>query len=683
MPSLNTKKGPIDYLVILPIYNESLILKKSLTLLNDYFTRHWKNKSWKIVVVDNGSTDSPEKIVSDLANNIEFIKLDKKGRGYAIKEASKRIDSKIYICLDIDIPLGLDEIQKLIDPVQDKKALVSIGRRTGKRPIGRMFLTKALHYTNLLLLDLNIHDSQCGAIAYSKSAIKSINKCEQNGYFLHTELLKRVSSQGGSIVEIPINWVESRFKRKSKVNLASDSIYGFMAILEICKNFYPKIWKNFIALISTSLLMIATYIVAMDTFSKSGFYAAKYNAEYYPYLLFFAITIVFIYILFGSFLKITLKKLPKGLVISILLMTFTAIALIAIRTLPYRSQDIYHDLVLIKGNITYGLNPYLTTPNNLGAESWTKYLFTWKDLQMTYGPVWVYFLNVIVRISSSLIQILIMIKIIYLIVLVACGYLLNKIMDLLGVIKEKKIWVMGIFFLNPLVIQYFLIDLHNDIFICFSILLSYYFFLKKNYVASVFSLLGGGLIKYISLILIPIPLLRIVFGEKRNKAKTLLIIGIVSCVVLFAAYYPFGLRPELFRGIENEITQRAGVYDSTFGSLILYQLTKNVAIVKLVGIVIAIVSTFIFSKSDSPLRYVVPFVILFCIGAPWFMPHYIVWVIPLSFLLFPWWIIAMCTFVMYMLGPNLILPTPFATLLIFLIIITFAISKKITKGLFI
>ena len=133
MPNLNTKKEPIDYLVVLPIYNEAFILKKSLTLLNNYFIKQWKNKTWKIVVVDNGSTDSPEKIVSGFANNIQLIKLNKKGRGYAIKEASKQIDSKIYICLDIDIPLKLDEIQKLIAPVENKKAVISIGRRIGDR----------------------------------------------------------------------------------------------------------------------------------------------------------------------------------------------------------------------------------------------------------------------------------------------------------------------------------------------------------------------------------------------------------------------------------------------------------------------------------------------------------------------------------------------------------------------
>jgi len=682
MPNLNTKKEPIDYLVVLPIYNEAFILKKSLTLLNNYFIKQWKNKTWKIVVVDNGSTDSPEKIVSGFANNIQLIKLNKKGRGYAIKEASKQIDSKIYICLDIDIPLKLDEIQKLIAPVENKKAVISIGRRIGKRPIVRKFFTTALHYVNLLLLDLNIHDSQCGAIVYSKSAVKTINKCKQNGYFLHTELLKRISIQNENIVEVPINWLESRFKRKSKVNLISDSMNGFMSILEISANFYPKLLSYFFALFLTCTLTISTYIAAMDAFSKSGFYAAKYNAEYYPYLLFFAIAIGFLFIVFGSILKIALKKLPQGLVIFILAITFLIISFIAIRTLPYRSQDIYHDLVLVKGSMDYGLNPYLTTPNGLGADSWTKYLLTWKDLQMTYGPVWVFFLNAVLHISSSLIQVLIMIKILFLIVLVACGYLLNKIMDLLGVIKVKKIWIMGIFLLNPLVIQFCLVDIHNDLLICFSILLSYYFFLKKNYVASIFSLLGGGLIKYISLILIPIPLTRIVFGEKRNKLKTLLIIGIVSCIIVFAAYYPYGIRPELFRGIESELTQRAGAFNSTFGSLVLLQITNNIAIVKLIGVGAAIVSTFFFNKSDSALRYVVPFIILVGIGAPWFVPNYILWVIPLSLILFPWWIIAICTFVIYCLGPNVLFTVPLASLLIFLIIIRIALSKKIVKSIF-
>ncbi len=682
MQSINTKNKPLDYLFILPIYNETLILSKSLTLLNNYFKNKLKNKSWKIVVVDNNSTDYPEKIVSNFISNIEFIKLDKKGRGYAIKEASKSIDSKIYICLDIDIPLKLSDIQKLIKPVQENKASISIGRRTGKRPIRRILLTKSLYFINLILLDLNIHDSQCGAIVYNKSVVKIINNCDQNGYFLHTELLKRASRQGDNIIEVPINWVESRFKRKSKVNLIKDPIMGLTAIFEICQSFYPKLWQSSIALIFTCVLIISTYFFAMNTFSKTGFYTAKYIASYYPYLLFFAVTLGLLYILFGTLLKKSLKTLPRGLVIFILIITFSAISFIAVQTLPYRSQDIYHDLVLIKGNINYGLNPYLTTPNDLSAESWTKYLVHWRDLQMTYGPIWVFILTAILNITTSLIQILIILKILFLIVFVTCGYLLNKIMNLLGIIKEKKIWLIGIFLFNPLVIQYFLIDLHTDIFICLSILLSYYFFLKKNYVASIFSLLGGGLIKYISLILIPIPLMKIILQKKQNKIITLLIISTVSCIIIFAAYYPFGLTPKLFQGIENELTQRSGMYESSFGSLILLQLTRNIAAVKLIGIVVAVISTFFYIKSNSPLRYIFPFIIIYSIGVPWFMPHYILWIIPLSFILFPWWITAICTFILYLLGPSLIIPTPYATLLISLIAISYIVSKKIHELLF-
>ncbi len=682
MQSINTKNKPLDYLFILPIYNETLILSKSLTLLNNYFKNKLKNKSWKIVVVDNNSTDFPNKIVSKFISTTELIKLNKKGRGYAIKEASKKINSNIYICLDIDIPLKLSDIQKLIKPVQENKASVAIGRRIGKRPIGRMVLTKSLHFINLILLDLNIHDSQCGAIVYNKSVVKTINNCMQNGYFLHTELLKRVSCRSDSIIEVPINWLESRFKRKSKINLIKDPIMGLKAIFEICQNFYPKLLKNSIALILTCVLIISTYIFAMHTFSKTGFYTAKYIANYYPYLLFFAITLGLLYILFGTFLKRALKTLPKGLVIFILIITFSAISFIAIQTLPYRSQDIYHDLVLIKGNINYGLNPYLTTPNELSAEAWTKYLVHWRDLQMTYGPIWVFILTVILKVTTSLIHILIIIKILFLIILVACGYLLNKIMNLLGMIKEKKIWFIGIFLFNPLVIQYFLIDLHTDIFICLSILLSYYFFLKKNYIASIFSLLGGGLIKYISLILVPIPLMKLILEKKQNKIITLLIIGIISCIIIFAAYYPFGLTPKLFQGIENELTQRFGTYESSFGSLILLQLTKNVAAVKLIGVTLAVISTFFYIKSKSPLRYIFPFIIIYCIGVPWFMPHYIVWIIPLSFILFPWWIIAISTFIIYLLGPSLVLPTSYVTLLITLMIIGYIVSQKIKKLLF-
>ena len=105
--------------------------------------------------------------------------------------------------------------------------------------------------------------------------------------------------------------------------------------------------------------------------------------------------------------------------------------------------------------------------------------------------------------------------------------------------------------------------------------------------------------------------------------------------------------------------------------------------VKFIGVGAAILSTLFYNKSDSPLRYVVPFIILVGIGAPWFVPNYIMWVIPLSFILIPWWAISIFTLFIYFLGPNVLLTVPHTSLLIFLLITIVVIVKRITKALFI
>ena len=163
-----------------------------------------------VIVCNDGSNDS----TAEIAENLGAIVINHEknlGYGSAIKsifKKSKEIGSDILVTFDADGQHRIEDIKKVIEPIQNGDVDLVIGSRfldntKGKIPeyrkIGINIITKITNST----LKKKITDSQSGFRAYSKNLISKLN-ISDIGMGISTEILIKASSLNFKIAEVPI-----------------------------------------------------------------------------------------------------------------------------------------------------------------------------------------------------------------------------------------------------------------------------------------------------------------------------------------------------------------------------------------------------------------------------------------------------------------------------------------------
>jgi len=215
------KKLTIDF--VIPVYNEEKVLEKNICRLREYLINNEKN-NWRIVIANNGSSDKSLEIakrISNQYNNVEYIHVKKKGRGYALRDAFENSKADICIYMDIDLSTGLSAIQETVLNMEKGYDMV-IGSRYQmgskvKRSVHRLILSKGYNILVQLLFRTKVKDMQCGFKAVNQKIIKIIlPNIRNNEWFFDTEMLILAERKGYKIKEIPIFWEENN---KSKVKI--------------------------------------------------------------------------------------------------------------------------------------------------------------------------------------------------------------------------------------------------------------------------------------------------------------------------------------------------------------------------------------------------------------------------------------------------------------------------------
>ena len=163
-----------------------------------------------IIVCNDGSNDS----TSEIAKNLGVIVIDhSKNLGYgagihSIFRKAKEINSDVLVTIDADGQHRIEDIKKVVEPIEKGEADLIIGSRfldttqkqiPGYRKIGIKLITKV---TNSSLKN-KITDSQSGFRAYSKNVVSKLNVSD-SGMGISTEILIKSSALGFRIAEVPI-----------------------------------------------------------------------------------------------------------------------------------------------------------------------------------------------------------------------------------------------------------------------------------------------------------------------------------------------------------------------------------------------------------------------------------------------------------------------------------------------
>lgn len=225
--------------VILPVYNEQTCIEKTFDAVLAYSRLH---PNYHFLFVNDGSIDWTKPVLQSKINTakrkeIQLLSYDfHAGKGYAVKRGLVHAHGD-YICyIDSDLAYSLDHLELLIAELQHFDLVIGCRRLVheqglsfSRRTVGSVF--------NLLsrgLLNLPYQDMQAGLKGFRRDSAKLLfSKQTMNGFSFDVELIYLARKYGYSIKEIPAIVSNEHQRKRSQVNLFSDSFEMLFDLLEI------------------------------------------------------------------------------------------------------------------------------------------------------------------------------------------------------------------------------------------------------------------------------------------------------------------------------------------------------------------------------------------------------------------------------------------------------------------
>ena len=223
---LNSDDVTVD--VVIPVLNEAHVLKTSVATVRDFLKDNLPYQ-WKVVIVDNGSTDGTFEIAKALASvhrDVEFVFLEERGRGRALRKAWQSSTADIVLYTDVDLSTELAALPKVVNALVDNDYDIAIGSRLTKssrtkRSLKREITSRTYNFLLKCIFFTKFTDAQCGFKAVTRQIVDEIVPEVRDEYwFFDTELLILAEKRGCKIKDIPVRWVEDD---DSRVKLISDS----------------------------------------------------------------------------------------------------------------------------------------------------------------------------------------------------------------------------------------------------------------------------------------------------------------------------------------------------------------------------------------------------------------------------------------------------------------------------
>ncbi|RMD91723.1 MAG: glycosyltransferase family 2 protein [Calditrichaeota bacterium] len=194
-----------DFAIVIPAYNAAASLPGLLQELLTFYP------GAKVVVVNDGSTDSTQTVLKNFATVFAIHHDDNRGKGAALQSGmqfvKKHLRASAVVFMDADGQHLPEDIAGILQPLNRGEADLIIGKREfkpGKMPIPRIFSNKLTSYLLSLKLNRKISDSQSGFRVVAMELLKSLNGFKTSGYEFETEFLIRLVKAGARIQEVPI-----------------------------------------------------------------------------------------------------------------------------------------------------------------------------------------------------------------------------------------------------------------------------------------------------------------------------------------------------------------------------------------------------------------------------------------------------------------------------------------------
>ena len=241
-----------DSLIIIPTYNEKENIEK---IIRKIFSLE---KSFHILIVDDGSPDGTAKIVQSLQKEFDeklhiLVRKEKLGLGTAYINGFKwglKKDYQYLFEMDADFSHNPDDLIKLYEANANNGADVAIGSRYIKGvnivnwPMSRLLMSFFASKYVKLITGMPIHDSTAGFKCYKRIVLETINfnKLQFVGYAFQIEMKFKAWKYGFNIIEVPVIFTDrSEGTSKMSSGIFMEAVLGVLQIK--IKSFFRS-WKR-------------------------------------------------------------------------------------------------------------------------------------------------------------------------------------------------------------------------------------------------------------------------------------------------------------------------------------------------------------------------------------------------------------------------------------------------------
>lgn len=239
--------------IVVPAYNEEKRLGATLVKILDYMTE--KLPSAELLVVDDGSSDRTIEIAEKTCG--EFPALQTKvigycknrGKGYAVRKGLLKSSGDIALFTDADLSSPIEELPKLVQPIEDRQYHITFGSRALDRsligthqPWQREQGGRLINLMIRRMTGLSFADTQCGFKAFKMKKFRPLlERMTIDRFGFDVEFLFVAKHNGLRLKEIPVRWnnVEG-----SKVSAVRDTRRMFSELRQIRRNAARGIYDN-------------------------------------------------------------------------------------------------------------------------------------------------------------------------------------------------------------------------------------------------------------------------------------------------------------------------------------------------------------------------------------------------------------------------------------------------------
>jgi len=250
-----TQRNPagIQVDVVIPVLNEAHVLEKSVLTVREFLQDHF-NYGWRIVIVDNGSTDGTAEVAGSLAGrftDVRFVHLQEKGRGRALRKAWQESAADVVLYTDVDLSTELAALPKVVDALVLEGYDIATGSRLARnsrtqRCLKREITSRVYNLFVKGVLRTKFSDAQCGFKAVTREVVRSVvPQVKDESWFFDTELLVLAEKQNYRIKDIPVTWIEDDDSRVKIIPTAWADIKGILRLRwRLTKNRFKKKARN-------------------------------------------------------------------------------------------------------------------------------------------------------------------------------------------------------------------------------------------------------------------------------------------------------------------------------------------------------------------------------------------------------------------------------------------------------